>query len=312
MEKRGTTGCNFDSGVKPLICEEDLHSEERPPDLCSHQSRQQVFTYIMTPWKHCRPAAMGLTLLAAVLLIVDISLGVHYNKLKDTHLTLDDTKRIANELTELQGTYKTAIKSINNYKKQLDSETSRQTETNWEFEHQTKRSTDYEAKVVQMTKDIEELKNPQPMIQDGCKRCLPGWILMNSVCYFFSLPNNAGYMTWQKAREFCQTHGGDLAIIDSKDKENSTVNHLRTHQKNVNSNMGFWIGLNDNEERGMWKWLDGRIMVEGYWMDGEPNNLDDEICVGVYPKTNFFKAWNDVRCDAKINWICEKAPAYMT
>lgn len=73
---------------------------------------------------------------------------------------LDDTKHIANELTELQDTYKTAIKSMNDYKKQLESETSHQTETNWEFEHPTKRSTYYEAMVVKMTKDIEELKNP--------------------------------------------------------------------------------------------------------------------------------------------------------
>ncbi len=138
--------------------------------------------------------------------------------------------------------------------------------------------------------------------EDGCKHCPPRWILLNSVCYFFSLSNNAGYKTWQKAREFCQMHGGDLAVIDSKDKEvdnqhsihvsfqscswrlfvyvcvflfffkilsvilifqNSTVNHLRTFEKHVNANKGFWIGLNDYEEKGTWKWLDGRTMIEG-------------------------------------------------
>lgn len=44
-------------------------------------------------------------------------------------------------------------------------------------------------------------------------------------------------------------------------------------------------------------------------MDGEPNNIDREVCVGVYAKENFFMAWSDVRCDARgMKWICEKAP----
>ena len=54
---------------------------------------------------------------------------------------------------------------------------------------------------------------------DGCKHCPPGWLLMNSVCYYFSFSNKAGLKSWQKAREFCQMHGGDLLVIDSKDKE---------------------------------------------------------------------------------------------
>lgn len=42
---------------------------------------------------------------------------------------------------------------------------------------------------------------------------------MNSVCYYFSFPDNVGLKTWQKARDFCQTYGGDLVVIDSQDKE---------------------------------------------------------------------------------------------
>lgn len=52
----------------------------------------------------------------------------------------------------------------------------------------------------------------------GCTHCTPGWILMNSVCYFFYFSNNGG-KSWQSARQHCQTHGGDLVVLDSKDKE---------------------------------------------------------------------------------------------
>lgn len=53
----------------------------------------------------------------------------------------------------------------------------------------------------------------------GCRPCPKGWLWMNSMCYFFSFPDFYGTKTWPKAREFCQAYGGDLAIIDTKEKE---------------------------------------------------------------------------------------------
>ncbi|KAG8013421.1 hypothetical protein GBF38_021772 [Nibea albiflora] len=57
--------------------------------------------------------------------------------------------------------------------------------------------------------------------------CPPGWILMNSLCYYFSFTDNAFLRTWQRARDFCQIYGGDLAVIDSKDKELLKYNKQR-------------------------------------------------------------------------------------
>lgn len=52
-----------------------------------------------------------------------------------------------------------------------------------------------------------------------CRLCLPGWILLNSMCYFVPTETFLGYKTWAKAREFCQIYGGDLAVINSAEKE---------------------------------------------------------------------------------------------
>lgn len=52
-----------------------------------------------------------------------------------------------------------------------------------------------------------------------CRLCLPGWILLSSVCYYFPTDGSLGYKTWAKAREFCQLYGGDLAAINSTEKE---------------------------------------------------------------------------------------------
>ncbi|XP_073339848.1 uncharacterized protein [Pagrus major] len=310
MEKTEISGCNVDSGFNTLINEEDLRDEGCPPYPFpfSDQGMQEAPRYSMTPWRNPRLPAVSLVLLAVVLLMVDIGLGIHYNDLKGTHLTLEDTERIGHDLRDLQDTYKTAIDSMNGFKKQLDSEMSRQTQTNWEFEHQTKRKTDYDKAIARATEDIASLRYHLPITRDGCRLCPPGWILRNSMCYYFPFSNIDGTKSWPKAREFCQRYGGDLAIIDSKDKENATVTHL-LKKLDPEVRLGFWMGLRNTEVKGIWKWLDGRTLAEGYWMDGEPNNIDPEVCVAVYAKENFFKAWNDVRCDStRMKWICEKAP----
>lgn len=307
MDKREISDRAAEVGFNSPIYEKDL-DEEHPPSRCSNPAGwQKASTFSMPPWRQWRLPVVGLVLLAAVLLIVDISLGVHYNHLKDTHITPEDTEYVNSELSKLQETFKTTAEDTEVYKRRLRSEIKRQTQTNWELEHHLKRSTDYEEKLVTVTKDITTLKLVSPMIKSGCQRCPTGWILMNSKCYFFPFGKIYGYKTFPKARNFCQTFGGDLARIDSQDKENSTVTHL-LHYLDQTDLIGFWIGLRDYHEEGTWKWLDGTILVEGYWNDGEPNNINDEDCAAVYNKENFFKAWNDVRCGATMKWICEKEP----
>lgn len=312
MEKRlrEIRGCNFDGGLNTLINEEDLHDEEHPPAPRSNQSRQKASMYILTPWRHCGLPAVSLALLAVILLIVNICLGVHYKNVKAQNSNLNDTEHISQKLTKLQDTHKSTSETIKVYKKRLQIEKDLQRQTTWEFDHQTKRSRLYEDQFDQITKDIAAMRYNLPMIKDGCKYCPAGWILVNSVCYYFPFPDHDGMKSWQKARDFCHMYGGDLAVIDSKEKENFTVNHLRFHLGR-NSNMGFWFGLKDSHEEGTWKWLDGTILVEGYWNAGEPNDINDEDCAGVYPRENFFMAWNDVSCDATMKWICEKAPTSM-
>ncbi|XP_060938991.1 macrophage mannose receptor 1-like [Limanda limanda] len=309
MEVKGNTDGDFNIEFEMPIYQEDLHDEkEYPPHLNSNKKRQQVSMLDMAPGRHDRQAVLSLAILAAVLLIVDISLGVYYSKLTDTHLTTDDVERIENELNKLQDTYKTAIKTMADARHQLDKEMSRQTPTNWELEHQQKIKSGYEEEIEQMTVAIASMKSQIPVLRDGCRYCPMGWVFVNSACYYFSYSNRDGARSWQKAREFCQNDGGDLVIIDSKDKENSTVNALRNPYKGSRSSDAFWIGLRLIHEEKTWKWWDGTSMAEGYWDDLEPIYSGGEICATVNPRQNFFKAWSTTGCGSGRKWICEKAP----
>ncbi|XP_030574617.1 C-type lectin domain family 4 member M-like [Archocentrus centrarchus] len=349
MEVRREPVSNFSGGFETHMCEEHVYDEEPPPYLQSNRHQASMFT--VRSGRRNRMAAVSLVLLAVVLLILDVGLGVHYSELTDTHLTLDDTKRISKQLAGLQDTYKAAVETMKDARKQLDSETSRQTQTNWALEHQTKRSNDYKSQIETITKEIETMRSHLRVISDGCKHCPAGWIFMNSVCYYFSLKSDQ-MKTWKESREFCQLQGGDLIIINSKDEENSTVNYLMNHHDARRQTrdlfdedlydfygemhniywqlhnrhfyeeeeeeeiepvpVGFWIGLRGFQEEGTWKWWDGTFLTEGYWSDGEPNDTNNENCAAVYPRENFFKTWNDVRCDAQMKWICEKAPVSMS
>lgn len=310
MEKRQTQSSDSD-GYNTLISQEDFHIEDLNSYHMSNQNKLQVS--LLTPGRSSRLAAAVLVLLAGLLLIVDIALGVHLSdsRLTATRLTLKDTESIGKELAKLQEQYKAAVEGTQAAWKQLDDEKNRQQQTNWEVEHQRKMTTENKELIEKLTREQGNLRTQILKITDGCIHCPPGWVMMNSVCFYFPFSDAVGLKSWQKAREFCQIYGGDLLVIDTKDKENATVNYLLIH--NQEPSKGFWFGLRDSHEEGTWKWLDGSFLLEGYWRDGQPDDAHhSEDCAAVYPRENFFKAWNDLRCNAMQKWICEKAPTSMS
>ncbi|XP_028293329.1 CD209 antigen-like protein E [Gouania willdenowi] len=303
MESKGELCFGPEGDYNTPICEDDLNDEIHVPYHQFSQDRlQKESMFSLNPGKKFRVAVGILALLAAVLLIVTISLGVHYYKI--TH----KTGRISEEMTKLNETYKTKLKSITDAKIKLAIELSHMEQTKWEFEHLSKTSQDLKKQFDEVAGETTKLRSQLIMMDDSCKHCPPGWIMMNAVCFYF--PSQiVGDRNWAQAREFCQLQGGDLTILDSKDKQNATVTYLRRTQNLSKTLKGFWIGLTDSAKEGTWKWVNGNFLGDGYWNDGEPNNANNEDCVSVYARQNFFKAWNDERCTSSLKWICEKDPA---
>ncbi|TSM60514.1 C-type lectin domain family 4 member M [Bagarius yarrelli] len=103
-------------------------------------------------------------------------------------------------------------------------------------------------------------------------------------------------LNWSESRHDCQERGADLVIINSQE-EQDMINMWR-------GNEDAWIGANDQNAEGDWKWVDGTAVTDGFWISGEPNNKGEEDCaVSGYQS---IPNWNDISCSSKYNWICEK------
>ncbi|XP_076017666.1 uncharacterized protein LOC143009543 [Genypterus blacodes] len=290
-----------------------LQADERP--VHANQGKQQVFMSMVragAELRRPRLLAAGLTLLAAVLLLVDISLGVHYSKLTDGRISFDDVTHINEQLIRIHHDYLISMESMRYANKQLAKEITQHQLSNWELDHQNKRRTDSEALNGKLHGEIIELQAYLTVTAEGCKRCLPGWIFAVSRCYYIPPTRSRSVKTWQQSRDFCQANGGDLATVDSKEKQLLIVSHFR--MMNLEQNRGYdsksaWIGLRDIQDEGTWKWLDGTTLAEGYWNIGQPsNNGGDSDCVLVLANSNPFRSWRDSSCRSRYSWICEMSP----
>ncbi|XP_042357101.1 CD209 antigen-like [Plectropomus leopardus] len=308
MEDGENSGGTFDGPYNKLTYQDDISGDEH--SLFSNQEKQQVSMSMMRPefsLNHYKLLTVSLAVLAVILLVVDIGLGVYYNTLTGgQHAVMDISKEVA----KLQAAYSTALQSRDEAKKHLAREISEQQLTKWELEHENRRSKAYEKQADKLQVEIATLKSHIPMIKEGCRHCLPGWTFINSLCYYFAFSEDISRRSWQEARQFCTKQGGDLAVIDSREKHLSISNLINNYHDPGRpvSQTGLWIGLRDVEEEGTWRWLDGTRLAEGYWNDGEPNNIGNEDCAAAYPRDNPFKSWNDAPCNYELKWICQMAP----
>ncbi|XP_028271036.1 uncharacterized protein LOC114442003 [Parambassis ranga] len=66
-------------------------------------------------------------------------------------------------------------------------------------------------------------------------------------------------MSWVKAREFCQRHYVDLAVLSSEEQYFSFLND------NSARTTSFWLGLRRKDSSRVWKWVDGEELSYEHW-----------------------------------------------
>ncbi|KAK0135448.1 Macrophage mannose receptor 1 [Merluccius polli] len=101
-------------------------------------------------------------------------------------------------------------------------------------------------------------------------------------------------MTWQDAQSYCRKNHSDLATIS-----NSRDNNIALKSKTNSAENYVWIGLNNNNTQGAWRWSEDSSNASFYnWNKGEPNVNSD--CVEMRRDGR----WYDVKCHHKLPFIC--------
>ena len=135
--------------------------------------------------------------------------------------------------------------------------------------------------------------------------CPEGWQKWGNICHR-AVPKRLG---WVEARQHCKRLAptADLATIRNS-REQDFLHTLTGHYSTI------WIGLNDREQEGVYRWSgDGRPptgetgdAVFKNWRQGEPNGLQHrEDCVAMKED----KTWVDRSCSAIVTgdaFICQQ------
>ncbi|KAM9398844.1 C-type lectin domain family 4 member E-like isoform 2-T2 [Salvelinus alpinus] len=148
-----------------------------------------------------------------------------------------------------------------------------------------------------LTKERDQLQTERVFLSGRLSNL--SWQKFESSWYFLSTETK----TWKQSREDCLERGSDLVIINS-DKEQEFLFNLK---KRV------WIGLTDSVTEGTWRWVDGTPLTTRYWSPNQPDNgggkpeeYGEEDCAQIHKEQSPRKSWNDISCDRKIYWVCEK------
>ncbi|KAK7139894.1 hypothetical protein R3I94_012503 [Phoxinus phoxinus] len=116
-----------------------------------------------------------------------------------------------------------------------------------------------------------------------------GWIFYQFSFYYVSTEMKS----WNESRRNCTERGADLIKIKSTEEQDFA--------RKITCRSEFWIGLTDNDEEGIWKWVDGSTLTSGIWTVGQPNGKRTQNCV-VSSLT-----WGDSPCNTTYKWICERS-----
>ncbi|XP_059846840.1 CD209 antigen-like protein E [Hypanus sabinus] len=138
---------------------------------------------------------------------------------------------------------------------------------------------------------IDTLQTEFSWLKRNFSSCPKQWTRFKQSCYQIS----SGTARWADAQRSCGSMNAHLFVTNNVAEQE----YVKTKLQKTS-----WIGLNDLVQEGDWRWVDGTDFSssEKFWNAGEPNNAAEEDCVEMLPDGR----WNDFKCDALKNWICEK------
>ncbi|XP_029316577.1 CD209 antigen-like isoform X1 [Cottoperca gobio] len=259
-----------------------------------------------------RVVLLCLSLLNVVLLIAAVVIGINCAKVREGSLQVSHCAA-TQLINELNYNHSDVIKAEEEAKNALQRALTNHAQIKVNIEQQKTINDNYQRQMQALQTQKTNLQSNISALEGTCGRCLSGWLLHNSSCYFFSFTESSTVKkNWPDSRADCIRRGADLIVIDNLDEQKyvgGTIENMRGSRNNIWEN-GFWIGLTDTEIEKKWVWINNVTEVEQrYWIDGEPNDIghQGEDCgVIVYTSDNPWKTRFDANCqkDSK-RWICE-------
>jgi hypothetical protein len=107
---------------------------------------------------------------------------------------------------------------------------------------------------------------------------------------------------WQAADEFCRRQGYALIALDSPE-ENTWASEMSYALMSER----WWMGFNDLEREGDWRWVSGQNITYTNWdPPDEPNDAARGEDCGQLNRWWPAQTWNDEPCQTELPFICEK------
>jgi len=164
-------------------------------------------------------------------------------------------------------------------------------------------------------KDWMQMQNSGRTSGPGCsddkcvKSCEQDWEKNGDHCYLW----NTDKKNWTDAEDFCRKEGGHLASVHSNATFDFVLEGLNRMNRTVTGLEMAWLGGNDIEVDGTWKWVDCSPWNNlTFWARGEPNNAGaGEHCLhhvfNFPPATHLNHKWNDLSCSSERGFLCSKS-----
>ncbi len=104
---------------------------------------------------------------------------------------------------------------------------------------------------------------------------------------------------WKTAKEYCESLGGHLATITSKEENDFLYGFMKE-----SGYQDAFFGFTDEVEEGNWQWVTGESVSYTNWKDGEPNNDQGSENYAMFYH-NYTDQWNDWNFGEVTAFICE-------
>jgi hypothetical protein len=145
------------------------------------------------------------------------------------------------------------------------------------------------------TAAIDDETAAPPTVVSDCGATGGFTISSTSSCY---LSGDATF-SWEGARDLCLAWGGDLVEIGSADENEALA---------VRVTGTAWIGVNDEEQEGAFRWSGGGAVDYTAWAPDQPDDWQGGEDCGVL--NGFNHLWNDRPCTDSFSprALCERVP----